>query len=280
MIFTPSSDSAEAGGNNIIINIPILRIIFWLIIASSIILAVIPSLYLFVWAFWGSETVGVLNHTPSMQWFHDMLTNSEWNKSLLYSCTLGFFVSILSTILLIVHFYHMRYVNYQFDRIAYLNIIILVMIPQIIYAISLRFMGGMLAIHETALVIIGHIIYIIPLQFFIFESAQETIPDETLFAGSTLGASHIRNICFNYIPVIKTTIGVAILIGFLFSFDEVVISTFVIDSSNVTVPRRLWDQIHRSMIPYPAVTSSLLIGFLLLCGILVSFKRLIIKSNK
>lgn len=163
--------------------------------------------------------------------------------------------------LLVVHFYFMRFARPVFDRIAYAFLILSVTVPSVIYALALRLTGASWGLPEVSLVFIGTAISILPIQFFCLESAQETVSTEIVFAGNTLGAAHWRNILFVYFPLLRKSVWTAFLVGFCFSFDELVISTFVIDSSFVTVPRRLWDQVHHSMEPMPAVASCSLILF-------------------
>jgi ABC-type spermidine/putrescine transport system permease subunit II len=239
--------------------IPFLRACLWMFASVVIALAVIPSVYLFIWAFYGTEIVGLLSSTPSLRWFSSLLLAPEWQQSLAYSVLLASVSAVVGTVILVVHFYFMRFATPVFDRIAYVFLILSVTLPAVIYALSLRVARGSWGMPETFLVFVGTVVSILPIQFFCLESAQETVSTELVFAGNTLGASHWRNILFVYLPMLRKAAWTAFLVGFFFAFDELVISTFVIDSSLVTVPRRLWDQVHHSMEPMPAVTSCCLV---------------------
>jgi ABC-type spermidine/putrescine transport system permease subunit II len=228
-----------------------------------------PSLYLVLWAFFGSETVGVLDRAPKIRWFVSLYADPEWRSSIAYSLVLAALVSMVSSLVLIVHFYFMRYAAPPLEILAYATTILPVIIPQVIYALALKLFGGRMGVPELVLVFVGHLIFILPLQFFVLEAAQETIPTELLFAGNTLGASHLKNVVFNYFLLMKRPVVVSFLVGFFFSFDELVIATFVIDSPMVTVARRLWDQVHRSMVPFPAVVACSLLGVYVLLLIVV-----------
>jgi ABC-type spermidine/putrescine transport system permease subunit II len=162
----------------------------------------------------------------------------------------------------------MRYSAPIVDRLTYLAIIVVVLLPPVSFALALKFLGGLVGFPEIALVLWGNLVFVLPVQFFIIESAQERVPSALLYAGSTLGASHWRNIIIIYVPQIASALWQAFLVGFFFSFDELVIATFVIDSARVTVPRKLWDQIHRSMDPTPAVISIFVMTLYLVSALL------------
>jgi ABC-type spermidine/putrescine transport system permease subunit II len=217
-----------------------------------------------LWAFAGTETVGILASKPSLVWFRRILLEPEWQGALAYSAILAIVVSSISSLALLLHFYFMRYAPPIFDHLAYASVLIVILIPAVAYALALRMIGATFHLPEMVLLFMGHMALVIPIQFFVLESKQETVPSNLLFAGSTLGASHIRNLRFVYAPLILDAIIGAFIVGFFLSFDELVIATFIIDSPRVTVPKQLWDQVNRSMDPAPAVISCLIAGAYLL----------------
>ena len=255
----PPGGLGEASFKPIDLNISFLRACLWTFALVVIVLVIAPSIYLFVWAFKGTETVGVLDKA-TWHWFGELFSSPEWRESILYSFLLAAFSSALGTALLVVHFYFMRFVSPFHDRISYTFLILSVTVPPVIYALALRIVGASWNLSEIFLVFMGNAVLILPVQFFCLETAQETVPTEMLHAGNTMGATHGRNILFVYLPLLRKAAWTAFLVGFFFSFDELVISTFVIDSPLVTVPRRLWDQVPQSMNPLPAVVSCLLIS--------------------
>jgi len=218
-----------------------------------------PIVYLLVWAFWGSETVGILANKPSLGWFEKILFDSGWQKSIFYSGILAISSSLISCGILTIHFYFARFTNLFFEKIAYFSVLLIILIPSITYALSLRIIGTTFGINEYQLMLIGHIVIVLPVQFFVFESKQDSIHSDLLFAGSVLGASHWKNIFFVYLPLIKDSLWSSFVVGFFYSFDELVIATFILNSSSTTVPKRLWDQVHRSMDPSPAIVSTMLL---------------------
>jgi len=249
----------EASFQTVELRMPVLRALFWTVTVIVMALVTAPSIYLFLWAFKGTETVGVLDHA-SWRWFQELFLSTEWRESILYSVLLAVSSSAFGTIVLVVHFYFMRFVSPVLDRVSYAFVILSVTVPPVIYALALRILGASWNISEVFLVLLGNVVSVLPVQFFCLEAAQETLPIEMLHAGQTMGATHARNILFVYLPLLRKAVWTAFFVGFFFSFDELVIATFVIDSPLVTVPKRLWDQLPQTMNPMPAVISCLLIA--------------------
>ena len=242
------------------LNSPKMYMMLWALVVLIFYVAVLPSFYLLVWAVAGTETVGVLDiHRSSLHWFGKVLVDHEWQASILYSTTVAIVTSGLGCVLLVTHCYFMRYARPLFDRLAYGAVLLIILIPSVNYALALRAIGGRLGLSEALILAAGHLITVIPLQFFILESRQEAVPSSLLFAGNTLGASHAINLIYVYLPLMKEAIIYSFALGFFASFDELVLATFVLDSPLITVPRRLWSQVDRSMDPSPAVISCLLL---------------------
>jgi ABC-type spermidine/putrescine transport system permease subunit II len=256
------------------------KVILWTCLTFVSFFVVVPSFYLLLWAFNGTPTVGVLSSRFTLAWFNAVLDSPQWRSAIIYSLVLGAGVSAVGVAVLIVHFYSVRYVATVFDRIAYAVIMLVVLLPPVVYALALRIVGGSLGLPEMLLVAGGHLMMVLPLQYFVFESAQEGLHSDMLFAGSTLGAGHLRNIRTVYIPLIPEAIVSAFLVGLFTFFDELVVATFVIDSPRVTVPRKMWDQITHNMDPTPAVISLLLIGLYLVAVVIWGGVRVIRRERQ
>ena len=248
--------------------------VIWSLATVPITAVLLPSIYLIVWAFWGTETIGVLNVRPSTKWFASVLQSSDWRASISYSATLGAAVSALGCVVVCIHFYAMRFSDARLERTLYLAAFVPFLVPAVVYGLALRLVGARLGLPELAIMVVGHLATVVPLQFFIMESAQETIPTERLHAAACMGATHPQALAFVYLPEVWKTLVASFLVGFFVSFDELVIATMVIDSGTITVPKRLWGEIHRGMEPQAAVIATLLLGvYISVAIVLVSRRR-------
>lgn len=238
---------------------PYLRTILRTLLAFLSIAIVLPLVFLVVWAFWGSETVGLLSKDASFYWFQRVLFSPEWRESIFYSLVLAITTSGMGCGILASHFFFLRYTARWVEYTTFLITIIPAILPAVIFALALRIFGATVGFSEQCLLGIGHIVLVLPVQYFVFEAFQERIPTEMLHAASTLGANPFRNLIFVYVPLVLSAIRSAFLVGFFFSFDEIIIASFIIDSPLITVPKRLWDEVNRSMDPSPAVIATMLL---------------------
>lgn len=227
-------------------------------VVLTVLLAVAPSLYSVLWSFMGTEVLGILAPTPTLRWVWQIVADAEWRESLLYSTILALAASTLGTAALVVHFYYVRYARAGFDRAGHVMVLLVALVPVVVYALALTGVAGVLGLPEWSLLLMGQLIAVLPVQFFVVESAQEVAPDDLLFAGSTLGASHWRNLAAVYWPAVRRAAFASFVLGLFVAFDELVLATFLVNSTRVTAPRRLWDQINSQMDPSPAVVSCLL----------------------
>jgi len=114
------------------LKMPILYIALWLLLVLIVFFVVVPSLYNILWAFWGSEIIGILGESPSFSWFHLLLSDSSWRLSLLYSILLAILVSLVGCFVLVLHFYFMRYMPARLGSVGYILTLIPVTAPAVI----------------------------------------------------------------------------------------------------------------------------------------------------
>lgn len=217
-----------------------------------------PSVFLFAWAFLGTETVGMLSDAVTLRWFREVLMSPEWRASLLYSTGLALAVSLSGCALLTAHFFYVRGAPKWTEPFSYGISVMPALVPAVVYALALRLIGGRLGLPEQALLGLGHLVFVLPVQYFVFETIQEGVSSDIIDASQTLGATPLRTLFIVYVPAILGAIRAAFVVGFFFSFDEIVVAAFVIESPLATVPKRLWDSVNRSMNPDPAVIATLL----------------------
>jgi putative spermidine/putrescine transport system permease protein len=263
-LFTNQAVGAE---RPIVIRLGLNRLALWVVFSVVAALSSLPFLYTLLWSFAGSDTVGIIGQ-PSPRWFVKILTDAGWQQSFAYSTGVALVSSTAGTTILLLHFYFVRYSSPFTDRLAYALVLPMILVPAVVYSLALRMGGGSLGLPEAVLLTIGHFVLVLPIQYYVFESSQDAVPSSILFAGSTLGAGHWQNLTYVYLPLVKSAVANAIIIGFFASFDELVLSTFILDSPTITVPRRLWNDIDRSQEPAPAVVAVLLLTLYLVISLL------------
>jgi len=179
---------------------------------------------------------------------------------MIYSAVIAMTVSAVGTAVLVLYSYAIRFGSLIVDSASLAGCILILLTPPIAYALALRFVAGRIDASEWLALWIGHLVLVLPLQFLVFEAARESCADLMLLASHTLGANHWQTLVFVYLPNMLRPAFFATVVGFFVSFDEVVIAIFVIDSSDATIPKRLWNEASQLATPEPAVIAVVLLS--------------------
>jgi len=258
-------------------DLPALRAVLLVISVSLVIFVSLPTLYLVIWSVKGTSNVGTFGSFTT-QWYSLILSSKQWRWAFLYSIIVALVSSSISVISALLYFYYSMWFRNIYQSVGYLLLIGPLLFPTIIYGLALRTILNANGFPELSSLIIGHTMLMFPVQYFLLESSNESVRIEWIFSAATMGAGH-REIIWRILrPVLRGPILVSFAIGFLISFDEIVIATFVIDSASVTIPKRMWDAINYNMDPSPAVVGTLILLFSL--SSIILYRRLVHKNAR
>jgi len=252
------------------IRLPLLKPVLWVISVVVLLFLLLPSVYVIVWSVKGTSTVGTLG-VFSTKWFALIFESTDWRDSFVYSVFIAFVSSSVATISALLYFYFSLLYRRAYQFLGFILCLGPIFFPSVVYALSLRVTFGSFGSPEWLPLIVGHISLLMPIQYFLIESSNELIKIEWIYGAATMGSTHrevLREIVF---PLLSKPIFIAFGIGLLFSFDEIVIASLIIDSANSTIPKRMWDTINRQMDPTPAVVATviLLLSVILIFGFYV-----------
>jgi ABC-type spermidine/putrescine transport system permease subunit II len=252
--------------------------VMWIASIVIIVFVSLPSVYICVWSFKGTTTVGILG-PASYRWYDSVFHNIGWAYAALYSIVVATISSALAVSAGLLYFYFSMWHRRYYQTIGYLTLIGPLFFPAIVYGLALRMTLNSHSCPEWLGLIIGHTLLMLPVLFFLLESSNEFVQIEWIYSSATMGASHweiIRNILA---PLIKRPLLTAFGIGMLMSFDEIVIASAVIDSAHVTVPKKMWDVVNRDMDPTPAVIATLLLAVAFIALVLSRAYQRLLRSN-
>jgi ABC-type spermidine/putrescine transport system permease subunit II len=219
----------------------------------------LPSVYVVMWSLFGTSSVGQLG-AFSLRWYGGVLGNRDWLTSITYSLVLAGASASISLLCAVLYFYYGLWFKRTYQTIGYLMLSGPLLFPLIVYGLSLRMTFNASGTPEWVALLLGHTALAFPIQYLLLESYNEAVRLEWVWSAATMGGSHREILWKTLIPNMAGPLFLAFGMGFLFSFDEIVVATFVIDSALATVPKRLWDSINRSMDPVPAVIGTLMLG--------------------
>jgi spermidine/putrescine transport system permease protein len=117
-------------------------------------------------------------------------------------------------------------------------------IPYIVFAVALLILFKQIPVIEPGFgaVVIGHVVVALPFMILILAPRLERIDVRLEEAATDLGAGPLRTFRSITLPLMLPAIVSAFLIAFVFSFDEIIIASFVAGNT-VTFPLYLFSQL-------------------------------------
>jgi putative spermidine/putrescine transport system permease protein len=220
----------------------------------AVFLSITPILFLFLWAVCGTSTLGVLDD-PTLQWVTAVVTDQSW---LLAFAVSGFVALVASAAGLYLaattgFFVKTRLDNYE--RIATCVILLPLLVPSIVYGLSVQYLGGLVSSPQLLTVLLADISLVLPIQYLVIRSAHGNIPLSQLEAALTLGATPRQALFRVYFPVMARPLIAAWAFGFFTIVDEVVVLKFVWGATDQPTALKLWSLIGKTLNPTPAVVA-------------------------
>ncbi len=147
-------------------------------------------------------------------------------------------------------------------------------IPSISFAfVILQMTASMRYLTPFMKIAMGHVVIILP---YIVRNTMGVLMSHSWYvedAGASLGAGPVRVFFQITLPMIKPGILSGALLAFLFSFDEVVISSFLTSAKFTTLPVQIINYMEFSFDPTVAAISSILMAISL--ALMIAMERLV-----
>lgn len=144
------------------------------------------------------------------------------------------------------------------------------LLPTLVIGLGLLFVLqplGMLATWPG--LALGHLTVVLPFAVRLLVSAFSALPPQLEEAAATLGARPLSTLLLVTLPLATPGAVAAATLSFLLSFDETVISLFLVGPRLVTLPVALFHYAESRVDPLLAALAVVLVGFALLAVLLV-----------
>ncbi|GAA5236502.1 ABC transporter permease [Verticiella sediminum] len=135
------------------------------------------------------------------------------------------------------------------------------LVPSIIMAISYYSVFGMLGLNQTYLgVILAHTCISIPVVLIAMSASLRNLDRNLERAALICGATPAQGFLLVTFPLLRPAFLIAAFFAFIHSFDEATISLFISSREVSTLPRRMFSSIHLEADPVIAVASTFMIA--------------------
>lgn len=202
-------------------------------------------------------------------WWTDMWENSTWVRAAKNSIIIGFWSTILATVLGTLAALGLSRPEMPYRRVVMAILISPMIVPIIIIATGLfffysnpcsilGFQCGRLT--STYLgVILAHTTLGIPFVIITVTATLSGFDQSLIRASASLGASPSRTFFKVIMPLILPGVISGALFAFVTSFDEVVAVLFIAGPDQQTIPRQMWNGIREAISPAILAVATILV---------------------
>jgi ABC-type spermidine/putrescine transport system permease subunit II len=234
---------------------------------------ILPIFIIIVLAFSGQSYLKFPPDSLSLRWFATFFGDPQWRAALWSSIEIAVIACVVSTALGFFAAYAFVRSEIGGKKLLLSLLLLPIIVPTVITSIAMYFLSAPLGL-------VGNIIWIgcchatiaMPIVILILLSTLQGVDVNLERAALSLGSSRSRMFLRIVMPLAGSGIASAALFAFLASFDELIISLFLVGIRSQTLPVRIWNSLLLEIEPTIAAVSAFLIGVtaivLLMDGIL------------
>jgi len=206
----------------------------------------------------------------SMRWYEAYINDPAWVDSTLRSFKIATATMVLATLVGTMLSFSLVRGRYPGKTLVNQLSILPLIVPLIIYSIAVyAVFSQMRLIGHWQAIVLAHTVHAIPFVVIIVTAALRTFDINHENAAMSLGASRLQAIRRVTLPQIRPSLVSAAFLAFISSFDELIIAMFL-GGSNMTLPKKMFDNIMNEIDPTIAAVSVLQIILVTIILLLVS----------
>jgi len=240
----------------------------------------LPSVIVIIASFNGQDSLAFPPQQWSLRWYEFLFTDDQWAEAGWWSLRVALLSAALTMVLGTLAAWGIaRLRGTVFGSMSYGAALAPLVVPTVVTAL-----GAFAVLADWGLygsltgVVIMHACLSIPLVAVLLVAAFQNFDERLEMAAYSLGASRWR--CFRSVvaPLTAPSLLSALLVAFLHSFDELILTSFISGTFVVTVPLKMWENIRNQIDPVIAAISTVLI--LIACVALLLQSLLHKRSNR
>ncbi len=196
----------------------------------------------------------------TLEWYKIALTDINILLGLRNSIFVAIVTSVVAGIFGTAAAFAFKRFSFRFKGVLNFLIVFPVTVPGLILGISLLSFFVFVKIPLSLFtVILGHLVFTIPFVFLNVRSSLENFNPTIEDAARDLGANGITVFTKITFPIIKSGIIGGMLISFALSFDEFLVTFFVVGGGENTIPMVIFSMLRRGVKPTVNAISSLIL---------------------
>lgn len=198
----------------------------------------------------------------STDWYSNLFTDPQWLDAIVTSLEIAVAVAVISTVLGTAAAFGVERGRFRGRRVFQAFIVMPTVVPIVVFALAVYVV--FLKAHLTGSFwgfVLGHTVLGLPFVIITVGAGLRSFDRDLERAALSLGASPLRTFWHVTLPMILPSVLIGALFAFLASWDEVVVSLFLVDPFTRTLPVLMYTSMTRDVDPTVAVASTLLLVF-------------------
>ncbi len=183
------------------------------------------------------------------RWYKQVLNNEVFLSALRNSIYVGLAVASISVVIGSLASFALTRYKFKMKTFVTFSVLVPITLPPIILGVALLSFFSALSITRSLLtVIISHVLFCAPFAILVMNSRLEGFDVSVEEAAMDLGANRMQTFRYVTFPLIRPSIIGAMMLTFGLSFDEFLVTFFVIGKRN-TLPIVIWGMLRRGVSP-------------------------------
>lgn len=210
----------------------------------------------------------------SVQWWKKLYWAQEWHSAFLASLWLGTVASVVATCIGTMGAFWLVRSSLSYKRFLFILVLSPLIVPTIVTATALYVFEARIGLLGSfSGLVIGHLLLATPYVVVIMSAALRGFDRNLERAAVIHGANAMQTLSRVTIPLLAPAVITAMLIAFLTSFDELLITIFLIGRQTPTLPLKFWGDIKYQIDPLLSTASTLIVMLTAAAVVLVQVIR-------
>jgi putative spermidine/putrescine transport system permease protein/spermidine/putrescine transport system permease protein len=245
------------------------RWLLGLVMAAALVVMYGPFAYIVLASFFKLQRGQVQWDTFTFGWYAQLWRNGKIIEALANSAIVGLGSVFCALILGLVFALYYRNSRSRWRHLHQLMIFIPFLLPPIITGLSLLIYFHAIGLNRSLVTVaIGHMVFVLALMYRTLLTRLMAISDSLFEASYDLGANRRQTLLLVLLPNLRTAIVTAIVLGLALSFDETLITLFLVGNDS-TLPIRLWAMMRVGFTPEINALVTLIMGITIIVSLLV-----------
>lgn len=226
------------------------------------VLLVAPMLVVIPMSFTGQRSFKFLPSTWSTKWYENFFTDPDWYDSLLVSLRVALVVTVFATVLGTAAALGLD--RSRFPGKTTLNAFVLspMIVPVVVTGIAIYAVFLPRQLTGTTLgFVLAHCALAAPFAVVTVSASLRTFDRQLELAAASLGATPLASFFKVTLPLIRPGVLTGALFAFIVSFDELVVSLFLVTPEMRTLPVQMYSSVTREIDPTIAAASAMIMIF-------------------